>query len=212
MTDTHEQTEPCEREELVHAREHFLAGVLSSLESVVTVDDDWRITFVNAAAERTAGMTAGELLGKDLRELALARAPQMSLAAAERAMSEKVITDFEVAGAGRELVYACTAYPIADGGLAICVRDVSEQERAENVRRASDELYRELIESVNSVVLRWDRDGVLTFVNEYAVELFGWQPEEIVGGPVTVLVPPPRPGEPDLSHLDEEVLAPPSAT
>jgi PAS domain S-box-containing protein len=209
LTDIHEQTEPCEREEPVRAREHFLAGVLSSLESVVTVDGDWRITFVNAAAERTAGMTADELLGKDLRELVLARAPQMSLAAAERAMSEKAITDFEVAGAGRELVYACTAYPIADGGLAICVRDISEQERAENVTRASEELYRELVQSVNSAVLRWGRDGVLTFVNEYAVELFGWQPEEIVGGPVTVLVPPPEPGGPDLTGLDKEILAAP---
>ena len=197
MTDTHEQTE------------HFLLGVLSSLESIVTVDDDWRITFVNAAAERTAGMTASELLGKDLRELALARDPQMSLAAAEKAMSERAISEFEVAGAGRELMYDCSAYPIADGGLAICVRDVSEQERAENARSARDELYRELIESVNSVVLRWDRDGVITFVNEYATQLFGWQPEEILGGPVMVLVPPPRPGEPDLSHLDEEVLATP---
>jgi PAS domain S-box-containing protein len=75
--------------------------------------------------------------------------------------------------------------------------------------RAGDELYRELVESVNSVVLRWDRNGALTFVNEYATHLFGWQPEEIVGGPVTVLVPPPQPGEPDLSPLDREVLAAP---
>jgi PAS domain S-box-containing protein len=73
----------------------------------------------------------------------------------------------------------------------------------------SDELYRELVESVNSVVLRWDRDGILTFMNKYAAEVFGWRPEEIVGGPVSVLVPRPRPGEPDLSRLDKEVLAAP---
>ena len=212
MTDTHEQTEPFEREELVRAlqaREHFLIGVLSSLGSLVTVDDDWRITFVNATAERTTGMTASEFLGRDLRELALTLAPQVSLAAAEKAMSEKAITEFEVAGAGRELVYDCTAYPIADGGLAICVRDVSEQECAENVRSVSEELYRELVQSVNSAVVRWDQDGVLTFLNEYAVELFGWRPEEIVGGPVTVLVPPPEPGGPDLTGLDKEILAAP---
>jgi PAS domain S-box-containing protein len=212
LTDTHEQTEPFERDEPVRelqAHEHLLPGVLGGSQSFVTVDDGWRITFINAAAERRAGMTASELLGNDLRELALAMVPQVSLAAAEKAMSEQVITEFEVAGVGRELAYHCTAYPLADGGLAICARDVSEQERADNVRRASADLYRELVQSVNSAVLRWDRDGVITFMNEYAVQLFGWEPEEVVGGPVTVLVPPPEPGGTDLTGLDKAILAAP---
>ena len=101
MTDTHEQTEPFESEELVRAlqaRERFLIGVLGSLGSLVTVDDDWRITFVNGTAERTTGMTANELLGSDLRELALAMAPQVSLAAAEKAMSRE--GDHRVRGGG----------------------------------------------------------------------------------------------------------------
>ena len=90
------------------------------------------------------------------------------------------------------------------------MRDVTERTRAEQTRLNLDEPYRELVESVNSVVLRCDRDGVITFMNEYAVELFGWEPEEIVGGPVTVLLPRPRPGRP-VSRLDKEVLAAPES-
>ena len=209
------QVEPLERETLMSAlrtREDFLTGILGSLESFVTVDRDWRLTFANAAALKMARMSEDELLDQDLRELAVTEFPEVALGQPERAMREKVITEFEVTTEGRESVFACTAYPLIDGGLAIYARDVTERERERDAKRASDELYRELVESVNSVVLRWDRNGILTFMNEYAVQLFGWRPEEIVGGPVTALVPRPRPGEPDRSNLEEKVWRPPSAT
>ena len=37
------------------ARECFLQDILGSLESFVTVDADWRLTFMNEAAGRLAG-------------------------------------------------------------------------------------------------------------------------------------------------------------
>ena len=206
------QVEPIEREPLLTAlqtREQFLAGILGSLESFVTVDEDWRLSYANAAVLRLTRMHEDELLGRDLRELARTVFPQIALTPLERTMREQVVTEFEAASEARDHIFHCTAYPLAEGGLAIYARDVTERERERDVKRSGDELHRELVENVNSAVLRWDRDGALTFMNEYAVELFGWQPEEIIGGPVTVLVPPPRPGEPDLSHLDKEVLAAP---
>lgn len=206
------QVEPLERETLMLAlrtRESLLTGILGSLESFVTVDRDWRLTFANAAAMKMARMSEDELLGQDLRDLAVTRFPKLALAPLEQAMRGKTITKLEVATGGRESVFACTAYPLSGGGLAIYARDVTERERERDARRASDELYRELVESVNSAVLRWDRNHVLTFVNKYAVELFGWRPEEIIGGPVSVFVPQRRAGEPDVSNLDEEVLANP---
>ena len=75
--EVNQQSETFEREELVRAlqaRERFLTGVIGSLESFVTIDEDWRLTFANAAAERLAGLEHGDLVGKDIRDLAHAPA------------------------------------------------------------------------------------------------------------------------------------------
>ena len=45
----------------------------------------------------------------------------------------------------------------------------------------SEELYRELVQQAGSIILRWNREGVLTFVNEYGLHYFGFTAEELVG-------------------------------
>jgi PAS domain S-box-containing protein len=43
------------------------------------------------------------------------------------------------------------------------------------------EKYRELVESANSAIIHLDARGVVLFVNEYAQNLFGYLPSEVVG-------------------------------
>ena len=47
--------------------------------------------------------------------------------------------------------------------------------------RKSEERYRELVEHANSIILRWDRRGIITFFNEYAQNFFGFSEQEIIG-------------------------------
>jgi|GEM_PF-6190614 len=53
-------------------------------------------------------------------------------------------------------------------------------ERTRELSR-SEEKYRELVERANSVILRWDPQGRITFFNEYAQRLFGFSEQEILG-------------------------------
>jgi sigma-B regulation protein RsbU (phosphoserine phosphatase) len=54
-----------------------------------------------------------------------------------------------------------------------------------NLRDANDEL-----ESVNSVILRYDPNGIITFLNDYGLQLFGFRRDEIVGKPVIGTIVP----------------------
>ncbi|WP_346836661.1 PAS domain S-box protein [Microbulbifer sp. SAOS-129_SWC] len=45
----------------------------------------------------------------------------------------------------------------------------------------SEARYRELVEHANSIILRWDRAGIITFFNEYAQHFFGYSEAEIIG-------------------------------
>ncbi|MDD2501403.1 MAG: transporter substrate-binding domain-containing protein [Geobacter sp.] len=46
---------------------------------------------------------------------------------------------------------------------------------------ASEAKYRELVQSSDSIILRWKRDGTITFVNEYALQFFGYRESELLG-------------------------------
>ena len=62
--------------------------------------------------------------------------------------------------------------------------------RAEAALRASEATYRTIVERTNSIVLRWDPDGRVIFMNDYGQRLFGYTQEELVGRSVLGLIVP----------------------
>lgn len=72
--------------------------------------------------------------------------------------------------------------------------------------RKSEERYRELVEHANSIILRWDKSGVVTFFNEYAQNFFGFTEEEIIGRHVVgTIVPASESTGRDLRPLMEHI-------
>ncbi|MEG4027168.1 MULTISPECIES: adenylate/guanylate cyclase domain-containing protein [unclassified Microcoleus] len=58
---------------------------------------------------------------------------------------------------------------------------VAERASAENSLRQSEIKYRELVENANSIILKIDRAGNITFFNEFAQNFFGYDEKEIIG-------------------------------
>ncbi|MGL5059685.1 MAG: MASE1 domain-containing protein, partial [Microcoleus sp.] len=58
---------------------------------------------------------------------------------------------------------------------------VAERASAENSLRESEIKYRELVENANSIILKLNPDGVITFFNEFAEKFFGYSQVEIIG-------------------------------
>ena len=58
---------------------------------------------------------------------------------------------------------------------------IEEREKADRALMTSEKKYRDLVESANSVILRWKPDGSVTFFNAYAQNFFGYTGEEIIG-------------------------------
>ncbi len=90
--------------------------------------------------------------------------------------------------------------------------DISERRRAEKRLAESERKYRELVESANSIILRWDSSGRITFLNEYGQRFFGYTAEEILGRHVLdTIVPHVESGGRDLRQLMDEICANPEA-
>ncbi|MBF0473601.1 MAG: PAS domain S-box protein, partial [Nitrospirae bacterium] len=61
------------------------------------------------------------------------------------------------------------------------IDDITEHKLIREKLLESEKKYRELVESAKSIILRWDNNGTITFINKYALELLGYTEQEVVG-------------------------------
>ncbi len=60
-------------------------------------------------------------------------------------------------------------------------RDITGQKQAEESVRISQEKYRDLVESTNSIIMKLDPELNITFANRYALDFFGYSEKEMLG-------------------------------
>lgn len=70
--------------------------------------------------------------------------------------------------------------------------EMAERKRAEEAVRASEANYRELVQGANSIILRMDAQGRVTFANQFAQQFFGYAQEQMLGRHVVGLIVPER--------------------
>jgi diguanylate cyclase (GGDEF)-like protein/PAS domain S-box-containing protein len=56
--------------------------------------------------------------------------------------------------------------------------------------RAAEASYRTIVDRTNSIVLRWDPEGRVIFLNDFGLRLFGYKLDEVVGRSVLGLIVP----------------------
>jgi two-component system, sensor histidine kinase and response regulator len=164
----------------------------SSLDPIITMDHDGRITEFNRAAEKVFGRKRETVLGQDLAKVLFS--------SSESAEYQDRIDRYLGAGAGsllnnRTEVTAVRAngeeFPVEMAmtmghvqGKPVCtffLRDISESRRAEKKLRDSEALYHSLVENLPVNVFRKNLQGVFTFGNERYCEMLGKRPDQIIG-------------------------------
>lgn len=92
------------------------------------------------------------------------------------------------------------------------LKEEEKRRQAERALKASEEKYRELVENANSIILRMDAEGRVTFFNRFAERFFGFLENEIVGRHIVgTIVPPAESSGRDLAVLLEQVVQNPEA-
>jgi PAS domain S-box-containing protein len=152
---------------------------------------------VNEACCRLFGYSRAELLGATPAALNLWENPADRLAAVAELqhighlpLREAIIR--MKSGAIRTIMTVIE--PITWQGLPCFISlmiDVTERRQAELLLRASEEKYRGLMESLDSVVATMDRDGRFLYMNDVAARALGGRPEELIGKTMFDIFPEP---------------------
>jgi PAS domain S-box-containing protein len=69
------------------------------------------------------------------------------------------------------------------------VTDITDRKQEELALRYSEEKYRLVVETARDAMLSVDQNGVIRSANPATKNVFGYGPEELVGTPLTVLMP-----------------------
>jgi PAS domain S-box-containing protein len=71
------------------------------------------------------------------------------------------------------------------------IREIEGHQRSQIALEKSERKYRELVENANSIILRVNNQGTITFFNEFAEKFFGFSQAEIIGknifGPIIAI-------------------------
>ncbi len=71
-------------------------------------------------------------------------------------------------------------------------RDTTTIRETQSRLERSEETYRDLVENANSIILRWDCSGVISFINDYGQQLLGYSAEDLVGKSIIGTIVPER--------------------
>ncbi|MGB9121036.1 MAG: PAS domain S-box protein [Candidatus Angelobacter sp.] len=191
--------------EAAKAQRRLAAIIESSEDAIASKDLNGIITSWNKSAERLFGYTAEEMIGQPVT---LIIPPELhddeprilaKIRAGERIEHFQTV---RVHKNGQRIDVSLTVSPIRDDqgkvvGAAKIVRDVTRHKKLEEaaLRLAA------IVESSDDAIASKDLNGIITSWNRSAEKLFGYKAEEIVGKPVTTIIPP------ELHHDEITILS-----
>lgn len=185
--------------------EERLAVTLSCIgDAVISTDEAGRVIFMNTVAETLTGWPRGEALGRLLPEVFVIVNETTRLPV--ESPVDKVLTKGVTVGLANHTILVSrdgTEHPIDDSaapirdrtgrliGVVLVFRDVAERRAAEisALRLAA------IIEGSDDAIVSKDLNGIIRSWNPGAERIFGYTADEIVGRPVTTLIPLDRQNE-----------------
>jgi PAS domain S-box-containing protein len=160
----------------------------ASLDPLVTISAEGRITDVNTATEKITGKDRETLIGSDFVDYFTE--PDMARAGYLKVFEQGKVTDYPLAirhtsGAITDVLYNASVYRNEQGevlGVLAAARDITVRKHADDALRDSEERLRRVIEHTNAGYFRIDRAGNFQQVNNAWLKMHGYESSDDVIG------------------------------
>ena len=184
-------------EALQEAGSYNRSLIEASLDPLVTISSEGKITDVNKATELVTGYSRQKLIGTDFADYFIDH--QKAREGYQQAFKEGEVKDYELEIRNRDgrltpVMYNASVYRGCSGeivGLFAAARDITERRRAEeaNLRLAA------IVETSDDAIISKTLNGSIVSWNEGAARLYGYRAEEVLGRSISILLPPNRSGD-----------------
>jgi PAS domain S-box-containing protein len=166
-------------------------------QAVIATDLSGEIIYANAAAYALYRYEPGTMVGRNIQSVTV---PMMTQAQAAEIMSrlqagkvwsgEFLVMD----SSGRRFPTFVTDTPFHDEngnlvGIVGISRDISAETETRAALQASEQRYRDLVETSVDLIWSIDTAGVITFINGASRRIYGREPAEMIGRPFLDFVP-----------------------
>jgi PAS domain S-box-containing protein len=185
--------------------QRLAAIIKSSDDAIIGKDLNGVINSWNRGAERLFGYTAEDVIGKSITILIPADRQDEEPFILDRIRRGELVDHYETVRRRKDgmlVDIALTTSPIKDSagrivGASKIARDITDRKRAqEHSQRLAS-----IVESSDDAIISKDLNGVITSWNRGAERLYGYKAEEVLGQPITILIPADRQDE------EPEILA-----
>jgi PAS domain S-box-containing protein len=179
-------------EEAVHRSERIAATIINaSTEPIMFIDRDGIIITVNEAMAQRFGQSIEQTIGTPVFGYMTDEVRTVRQAKLDKALAGCKPVRF--VDTRNERILDNCVYPVVDAdgsvsGAAVFCRDITEQQRMEQALMESEKRYRRFIDTTNEGIGITDRDYRITYVNESLANMLGYEPEELIGFPVSRLL------------------------
>lgn len=168
--------------------------------ALVVLDPDGHITGFNAGAEQISGWRGDEVLGQHFsmfflpEEVADGKPARVLAIARETGRYRE--EGLRLRKDGSRYLAHVTVTPLRDEtgtvlGYARVVRDITERFAAEEALKAREAHLRSILETVPDAMIVIDEQATIQSFSVAAVRLFGYEPDEVVGQNIKILMPEP---------------------
>ncbi len=171
------------------SEERFRNVANSTLEAIISTDEDMNIVFWNKAAERIFGYSAGEIVGKSITLLVPPEGQAGFMNAKDAYASSKtfgilnqVVRYTAVNRDGIRFPTEMSLSSWTQNGRAmfsVVVRDITERRKTEEALQASEALFRTIFEDSAVGIYLVDVSGQLLESNEALQQMLGYSGDEL---------------------------------
>ena len=175
-------------EELQATQFYARSLIEASLDPLVTISPEGKITDVNEGLIKVTGVPREKLIGADFSDYFTE--PDKARQGYREAFSKGAVTDYPLTirhtdGRLTDVLYNAAVYKDVRGnvlGVFAAARDVTQSRKAE-------QRFRTLIESAPDAMVLANKEGTILLVNNQTESLFGYARDEILGQSVEIFVP-----------------------
>jgi PAS domain S-box-containing protein len=183
-------TERKKAEEKIASSEALLNATLDSIPDIIGIQNpDHKIARYNRAGYEFLNLPEEEVHGRRCYEL-IGRNIPCEECATEKALKTKKLEQTEKYLPEYGVYLDCRSNPVLNeyGEIEFIVeqlRDITERKRTEMALRESEARYKRMVETANEGIMIMDDQFRYAFVNQKLSDMLGYQPEEMLGQPVS---------------------------